>query len=69
MIAGRPSLQRIALQSFPDAGMPRLNRGMVYLGACLIARLQSLAKDKRTAQTKVIQMVLPEAAQSHAQAG
>jgi hypothetical protein len=21
----------------PDAGMPRLNRGMVYLGACLIA--------------------------------
>jgi hypothetical protein len=21
----------------PDAGMPRINRGIVYLGACLIA--------------------------------
>jgi hypothetical protein len=21
----------------PDAGMPKINRGMVYLGACLIA--------------------------------
>ncbi len=24
----------------PDAGMPQLNRGMVYLGACLIAGIQ-----------------------------
>lgn len=24
----------------PDAGMPRLNRGMIYLGACLIAGIR-----------------------------
>jgi hypothetical protein len=24
----------------PDAGMPRINRGMVYLGACLIAGIR-----------------------------
>jgi hypothetical protein len=26
--------------SDPDAGMPRINRGMVYLGACLIAGIR-----------------------------
>ena len=30
----------------PDAGMPRLNRGMVYLGACLIAGIR-LAREKQ----------------------
>jgi hypothetical protein len=24
----------------PDAGMPRINRGMIYLGACLIAGIR-----------------------------
>jgi len=24
----------------PDAGMPRINRGMVYLGACVRLRIQ-----------------------------
>ena len=24
----------------PDAGMPRINRGMVYIGACLIAGIR-----------------------------
>lgn len=30
----------------PDAGMPRLNRGMVYLGPCLIAGIR-LAREKQ----------------------
>ena len=30
----------------PDAGMPRINRGMVYLGACLIAGIL-LAREKQ----------------------
>ena len=30
----------------PDAGMPRLNRGMVYLGACLIAGIR-LARERQ----------------------
>jgi hypothetical protein len=30
----------------PDAGMPRINRGMVYLGACLIAGIR-LAASRR----------------------
>ena len=30
----------------PDAHMPRLNRGMVYLGACLIAGIR-LAREKQ----------------------
>lgn len=30
----------------PDAGMPRLNRSLVYLGACIIAGLR-LAREKQ----------------------
>jgi hypothetical protein len=30
----------------PDAGMPRLNRSLVYLGACLIAGIR-LAREKQ----------------------
>jgi len=30
----------------PDANMPRINRGMVYLGACLIAGIR-LAREKQ----------------------
>ncbi len=30
----------------PDAAMPRINRGMVYLGACLIAGIR-LAREKQ----------------------
>lgn len=30
----------------PDAGMPRLNRGLVYLGACLIAGIR-LARERQ----------------------
>ncbi len=30
----------------PDAEMPRINRGMVYLGACLIAGIR-LAREKQ----------------------
>jgi hypothetical protein len=30
----------------PDAGMPRLNRGMVYLGACLIAGIRLLGSGR-----------------------
>jgi hypothetical protein len=30
----------------PDQGMPRLNRGMVYLGACLIAGIR-LARERQ----------------------
>lgn len=30
----------------PDAGMPRINRGLVYLGACVIAGLR-LAREKQ----------------------
>jgi hypothetical protein len=30
----------------PDAGMPRINRGMVYLGACLIAGIR-LARERQ----------------------
>jgi hypothetical protein len=30
----------------PDAGMPRINRGMVYLGACLIAGIR-LTREKK----------------------
>lgn len=30
----------------PDASMPRINRGMVYLGACLIAGIR-LAREKQ----------------------
>ena len=30
----------------PDAHLPRLNRGMVYLGACLIAGIR-LAREKQ----------------------
>ena len=36
----------------PDAGMPRLNRGMVYLGACLIAGMR-LARERQV-NTRVI---------------
>ena len=37
----------------PDAGMPRLNRGMVYLGACLIAGIR-LARERQV-NMRVIQ--------------
>ena len=30
----------------PDANMPRINRGMVYLGACMIAGIR-LAREKQ----------------------
>ncbi len=30
----------------PDAHMPRINRGMVYLGACMIAGIR-LAREKQ----------------------
>jgi hypothetical protein len=30
----------------PDAGMPRLNRSLVYLGACIVAGLR-LAREKQ----------------------
>jgi hypothetical protein len=30
----------------PDANMPRVNRGMIYLGACLIAGVR-LAREKQ----------------------
>ena len=30
----------------PDAHMPRINRGMIYLGACLIAGIR-LAREKQ----------------------
>jgi hypothetical protein len=30
----------------PDAHMPRINRGMIYLGACLIAGIR-LARNKQ----------------------
>ena len=30
----------------PDADMPRINRGMVYLGACLIAGIR-LARERQ----------------------
>ncbi len=30
----------------PDAGMPRINRGMIYLGACLIAGIR-LARERQ----------------------
>jgi hypothetical protein len=30
----------------PDAGIPRINKGMVYLGACLIAGIR-LAREKQ----------------------
>jgi hypothetical protein len=30
----------------PDAGMPRMNRSLVYLGACIIAGLR-LAREKQ----------------------
>lgn len=30
----------------PDANMPRVNRGMIYLGACLIAGIR-LAREKQ----------------------
>ena len=30
----------------PDAGMPRINRGMGYLGACLIAGIR-LARERQ----------------------
>lgn len=36
----------------PDAGMPRLNRGMVYLGACLIAGIR-LARERQV-NTQVV---------------
>jgi hypothetical protein len=36
----------------PDAAMPRLNRGMVYLGACLIAGIR-LARERQV-NTRVI---------------
>ena len=36
----------------PDADMPRLNRGLVYLGACLIAGIR-LARERQV-NTRVI---------------
>ena len=36
----------------PEAGMPRLNRGMVYLGACLIAGIR-LARERQV-NTRVL---------------
>jgi hypothetical protein len=30
----------------PDANMPRINRGMIYLGACLIAGIR-LARERQ----------------------
>lgn len=36
----------------PDATMPRLNRGMVYLGACLIAGIR-LARERQV-NTQVV---------------
>jgi hypothetical protein len=36
----------------PDAGMPRINRGMVYLGACLIAGIR-LARERQV-NTRVL---------------
>jgi len=40
----------------PDAGMPRLNRGMVYLGACLIAGIR-LARERQV-NIRVIQTTM-----------
>ena len=34
----------------PDANMPRLNHGMVYLGACLIAGIR-LARERQVGQS------------------
>jgi len=36
----------VAFMFDPDAHMPRINRGMVYLGACLIAGIR-LAREKQ----------------------
>ncbi len=36
----------------PDANMPRMNRGMIYLGACLIAGIR-LARERQV-NTQVI---------------
>lgn len=36
----------------PDAHMPRINRGMIYLGACLIAGIR-LARERQV-NTRVI---------------
>jgi hypothetical protein len=30
----------------PDAHLPRINRGMVYLGACLVAKIR-LARERQ----------------------
>ena len=38
----------------PDANMPRINRGMVYLGACLIAGIR-LARERQV-NVRVIPM-------------
>lgn len=37
---------RRSLMFDPDAGMPRLNRSLVYIGACLIAGIR-LAREKQ----------------------
>ena len=38
--------RRCTLMFDPNAGMPRINRGMVYLGACLIAGIR-LARERQ----------------------
>jgi len=46
----------------PDAGMPRLNRSLVYLGACIIAGLR-LAREKqvnvRVVPTRISRFAAP----------
>ncbi len=41
-----PAAGREEVMFDPDAGMPRINRGMVYLGACLIAGIR-LARERQ----------------------
>jgi hypothetical protein len=48
----------------PDAGMPRLNRSMVYLGACLIAGIR-LARERQVNVRVVLLVPLLEALRLH----
>jgi hypothetical protein len=42
----RPEASGRPVMFDPDAHMPRINRGMVYLGACLIAGIR-LARERQ----------------------
>lgn len=49
----------------PDAHLPRINRGMVYLGACLIAGIRlargsAIFQQKRLTICCIIRMEFPE---------